>query len=277
MSTLIKHKRVEFTELFYDLVFVYAISKTTALIHHLHHGVVTWAAFSAFLVTLLVLVNSWMIQTVFTNRYGKNSLFNILVMFVNMALLLLISSMIISDNWQQYFNTFCWTMGTLSLTLFLQYLVQFFRKESTTKDKLAIRGFLAMTGLRTAATYVAALLPFRFGYPLFIIGIIATFLMPIAFRDKQAEAPINFPHLIERVSLLVIITFGEMIMGIANFFTPETFGFHSSSISSSLRPSSCIILANLTTLSTRARTRKGCTSFTATTRFSSVSSWSPFP
>lgn len=41
MSSLIKHKRVEFTELFYDLVFVYAISKTTALIHHLHHGVLT--------------------------------------------------------------------------------------------------------------------------------------------------------------------------------------------------------------------------------------------
>lgn len=30
MPNLIKHKRVEFTELFYDLVFVYAISRTTA-------------------------------------------------------------------------------------------------------------------------------------------------------------------------------------------------------------------------------------------------------
>ena len=41
MTNLIKHKRVEFSELFYDLVFVYAISKTTALIHHLHHGVLS--------------------------------------------------------------------------------------------------------------------------------------------------------------------------------------------------------------------------------------------
>ena len=32
MTNLIKHKRVEFSELFYDLVFVYAISKTTAII-----------------------------------------------------------------------------------------------------------------------------------------------------------------------------------------------------------------------------------------------------
>ena len=36
MTTLIKHKRVEFSELFYDLVFVFAISKVTTLIDHLH-------------------------------------------------------------------------------------------------------------------------------------------------------------------------------------------------------------------------------------------------
>ncbi len=31
LKSTIKHKNVEFTELFYDLVFVYAISKTTGL------------------------------------------------------------------------------------------------------------------------------------------------------------------------------------------------------------------------------------------------------
>ena len=38
---------------------------------------------------------------------------------------------------------------------------------------------------------------------------------------------INLPHLIERISLLVIITFGEMIMGLADFFTLEHFSIHS--------------------------------------------------
>ena len=100
MTDTIKHKRVEFTELFYDLVFVFAISKTTALIHHLHNGILTWDSILAFLVTLLVLVNSWMIQTVFTNRYGKNSLVNMIVMFTKMALLLLLSNVITTD-WQE--------------------------------------------------------------------------------------------------------------------------------------------------------------------------------
>ena len=226
MSNLIKHKRVEYSELFYDLVFVYAISKTTALIHHLHHGILSLDAIFGFLMTLLVLVNSWMIQTVYTNRYGKNSLFNMTVMFVNMAMLLLISNMITND-WQSYFHTFCWTVGTLTLTLFLQYLVEYFRKSTTLANRNSIKGFLWMTGLRTLATYIAALLPIDFGIYVYMLGILLTFVMPITLTRHARSFQINLPHLIERISLLVIITFGEMIMGLADFFTLENFSIHS--------------------------------------------------
>ncbi len=226
MTHLIKHKRVEYSELFYDLVFVYAISKTTALIHHLHHGVLSLDAIFGFLVTLLVLVNSWMIQTVYTNRYGKNSLFNMTVMFINMAMLLLISNMITND-WQSYFHTFCWTVGTLTLTLFFQYLVEYFRKSTTPANRKRIKGFLWMTGLRTLAIYIAALLPIDFGIYVYMLGILLTFIMPILLTRKVSHFQINLPHLIERISLLVIITFGEMIMGLADFFTVENFSIHS--------------------------------------------------
>ena len=226
MTHLIKHKRVEYSELFYDLVFVYAISKTTALIHHLHHGVLSLDAIFGFLVTLLVLVNSWMIQTVYTNRYGKNSLFNMTVMFINMAMLLLISNMITND-WQSYFHTFCWTVGTLTLTLFFQYLVEYFRKSTTPANRKSIKGFLWMTGLRTLAIYIAALLPIDFGIYVYMLGILLTFIMPILLTRKVSHFQINLPHLIERISLLVIITFGEMIIGLADFFTVENFSIHS--------------------------------------------------
>lgn len=226
MTHLIKHKRVEYSELFYDLVFVYAISKTTALIHHLHHGVLSLDAIFGFLMTLLVLVNSWMIQTVYTNRYGKNSLFNMIVMFINMAILLLISNMITND-WQSYFHTFCWTVGTLTLTLFFQYLVEYFRKPTTPANRKSIKGFLWMTGLRTLAIYIAALLPIDFGIYVYMLGILLTFIMPILLTRKVSHFQINLPHLIERISLLVIITFGEMVMGLADFFTVENFSIHS--------------------------------------------------
>ena len=125
MTTLIKHKRVEFSELFYDLVFVFAISKATALIHPIHNGILTWNSFLDFFIAILFLINSWMIQTIYTNRYGTNSLFNMVIMFINMGLMLFISNMI-GPDWQQYFHYLCLAIGTLTLTLFFQYLVEFF-------------------------------------------------------------------------------------------------------------------------------------------------------
>ena len=226
MSTLIQHKRVEFSELFYDLVFVFAISKATALIHPLHSGVVAWDSLLDFFISVMVIINSWMIQTIYTNRYGTNSLFNMVIMFINMGLMLFISNMI-GYNWQQWFYYTCWAVGTLTLTLFFQYLVEFFRKSTDNADRESIKGFLWLTGLQSLGVYLAALFPIYVGVYIFIASILLTFIVPIFLITKDEHFQVNLPHLIERVSLLVIITFGEMVIGLASFFTVENFSIYS--------------------------------------------------
>ena len=226
MTTLVKHKRVNYSELFYDLVFVFAISKVTALIHHLHNGILTWNSLLDFFMSVLLLINAWMIQTVYTNRYGKNSVFNMVIMFINMGLLLFISNLI-KDDWQQYFHYVCWAIGTLTLTLFFQYLVEFFKKSTDNVHRESIKGFLWITGLRSLEIYLAALLPIYIGVYILYASILLTFITPITSISKDKHYQVNLPHLIERISLLVIITFGEMIMGLANFFTIENFSIYS--------------------------------------------------
>ena len=226
MTTHIKHKRVEFSELFYDLVFVFAISKATALIHPLHSGVVAWDSLLDFFISVMVIINSWMIQTIYTNRYGTNSLFNMVIMFINMGLMLFMSNMI-GYNWQQWFYYTCWAVGTLTLTLFFQYLVEFFRKSTDNTDRESIKGFLWLTGLGSLGVYLAALFPIYVGVYIFIASILLTFIVPIFLITKDEHFQVNLPHLIERVSLLVIITFGEMVVGLASFFTVENFSIYS--------------------------------------------------
>lgn len=226
MTTLIKHKRVEFSELFYDLVFVFAISKATALIHPLHSGVVAWDSLLDFFISVMVIINSWMIQTIYTNRYGTNSLFNMVIMFINMGLMLFMSNMI-GYNWQQWFYYTCWAVGTLTLTLFFQYLVEFFRKSTDNTDRESIKGFLWLTGLGSLGVYLAALFSIYVGVYIFIASILLTFIVPIFLITKDEHFQVNLPHLIERVSLLVIITFGEMVVGLASFFTVENFSIYS--------------------------------------------------
>ncbi len=226
MGTLVKHKRVEFSELFYDLVFVFAISKATALIHPLHNGVVAWDSLLDFFISVMVIINSWMIQTIYTNRYGTNSLFNMVIMFTNMGLMLFISNMI-GYNWQQWFYYTCWAVGTLTLTLFFQYLVEFFRESTDNTDRESIKGFLWLTGLQSLGVYLAALFPIYVGVYIFIASILLTFIVPIFLITKDEHFQVNLPHLIERVSLLVIITFGEMVVGLVSFFTIEDFSIYS--------------------------------------------------
>ena len=226
MTTLIKHKRVEFSELFYDLVFVFAISKATALIHPIHNGVFAWDSLLDFFISVMVIINSWMIQTIYTNRYGTNSLFNMVIMFINMGLMLFMSNMI-GYNWQQWFYYTCWAVGTLTLTLFFQYLVEFFRKSTDNTDRESIKGFLWLTGLGSLGVYLAALFPIYVGVYIFIASILLTFIVPIFLITKDEHFQVNLPHLIERVSLLVIITFGEMVVGLASFFTVENFSIYS--------------------------------------------------
>ena len=55
-------------------------------------------------------------------------------------------------------------------------------------------------------------------------------LFPFLIRSSAKIRPINFPHLAERFSLLVIITFGEMLVGIAPYFTAKTLGWDSISL-----------------------------------------------
>ena len=84
-----------------------------------------------------------------------------------------------------------------------------------------------MTGLQSLGVYLAALFPIYVGVYIFIASILLTFIVPIFLITKDEHFQVNLPHLIERVSLLVIITFGEMVIGLVNFFTVENFSIYS--------------------------------------------------
>lgn len=85
-------KRVSLIELFYDLVFVYMVFRATEMIHHLHNGIVGLPVLGIFAIVVIVFINSWMVQMVFTNRHGKISGTNVIFSFVDMAILLYMSN-----------------------------------------------------------------------------------------------------------------------------------------------------------------------------------------
>ena len=59
----VKTKPVELIELFYDLIFVYAISKLTALISEPIGGIIPPYNFFAYLITSFVILQAWLYFT----------------------------------------------------------------------------------------------------------------------------------------------------------------------------------------------------------------------
>lgn len=222
------HKKVELTELFYDLVFVYAISKMMGFIHHLHHGVLPFENILFFLMALVILLNTWMIQTVFTNRYGTNSLFNILFMLLNMGGMIYLSNTFTVDTVEiaRNFPHFVAVVGMSTLTMLFQYIIQYKRAECDS-DRQVSRIFSQIFGFRLATNIAALFLPLSIGSWVFWIGILVSTLCPLFLTKRMQVVPINFPHLIERVTLLLIIMLGEMIITIAPSFSMADFGLYS--------------------------------------------------
>lgn len=56
-----------------------------------------------------------------------------------------------------------------------------------------------------------------------MIGIFGSTVMPMFMTDVMRQVPVNFPHLLERISLFTILMFGEMILAIVPYFKPGQF------------------------------------------------------
>lgn len=151
-----KPKKVELTELFYDLVFVFAISKATSLIHHVEDGASFLGHFGMFAVVMIVFLNTWLIQTVYTNRYGKNSIRDIVFFMVDMALLLFMSNTF-AGQLGAWFGPFVLATGLLSVTLFLQYFWVYLTAKASA-DKQIAQSFMLILGIRSVALLLSSLL-----------------------------------------------------------------------------------------------------------------------
>ncbi len=218
-------KRVSLIELFYDLVYVYMISRATALLRQTHNGTIDPLAIAVFVLVIVVFVNSWMVQMVFTNRYGRGSWTDMFFSFADMAIVLYMSNAF-RAGFDQHLTTFFIAAGLLSLTLCLQYLLAHHRSTAAA-DKRITTVFAAILGFRTLALIVGEAMGNTAGLVIALLGILVSWIAPAFTGRYTRRHPIIFPHLLERLTALTIVMFGETIVGIAGYFTRTTFGFGS--------------------------------------------------
>lgn len=107
-------------------------------------------------------------------------------------------------------------MAVMIATIFCQYL---FTSVNEVNDK---REFLFILGIEFFLVILGLILGYSIGIYFCIVAYIIGLILPIFLWEKFKAERVNFPHLVERVSLIVIIAFGEAIVNLANYFNSKT-------------------------------------------------------
>ena len=213
-----KEKKVEYIELIYDLIFVYIIGRNNSLLHGFSGGFVAPAAFAAYVMTTLAVIQIWNYSTYYINIYGRHSAREHVFLFVNMFLLYFVGEGTRAD-WQDFHAQYHIAWALILINIAIQYLLELrnFRNQPDRRKQI-----LRMTAilLIEAAIVAADIFAFRaYGNTwLSMAAILFGMAAAILFGQKRSGGFVDFPHLSERVMLYVVFTFGEMIIGIASYF-----------------------------------------------------------
>lgn len=204
-------KRVSNYELFFDLAVVLAIGQLTSAIHLNHIGL---QEVLAFITTNIIIFNIWHNEVLYFNKYGDSRLQDI---YTIIALMFIVGN--ISLNFS--LNIKGYYAGNPQLMLFnfllmlayafiaLQYFLKGKKLGFSHNIKLSILSQLSYS--LPLAGLALGLLPLNIWTALIYL---LPNLLPIFSRKFYNHQLVNFPHIVERLHLVTLLTFGESVIAI---------------------------------------------------------------
>ncbi len=221
----VKEKKVELIELFYDLIFVYAISRLTSLISEPINGGIDPNALFVYIITSFVILQAWLYFTNYVNRYGEWKWYEYMIACINMIAVIYMANTI-STNWVLMYLPFNISMLIMLLTVLSLYLFHVYREKT-----LQCAAGNSVTILSVVCfIYILALIAIYLNLSSIVIwmdvvAVLVGAFLPFFLKGNFDKSIISFPHLAERFELLTIITFGEAIVGMTHFFDISQFNF----------------------------------------------------
>lgn len=206
------HAPVHFLELFFDLVFVFAI---TQLSHFLKDHL-TWTGFAQSLVLFLAVWWAWMYTTWATN-WADPDRFEVRVMLLALMGLSLLMAVALPYGFSKYAGLFALSYVAMQVgrTLFMASIL---RRDNPSNSRNMVR-IAIWFGLSGLFWLIGVLRPEeeRIGWWLVAVlieymGPLALFPVPFFGRSATSDWDISGSHMAERCGLFIIIALGEGII-----------------------------------------------------------------
>lgn len=195
-------KRVTFAELFFDLVFVFAITQLSALLHDDH----SWAGLGKAAILLIPIYWGWVGISLHSNFHDVDRTFDRLAIFgvglANLMMALAITEAF-ADRGRLYGASYFVIRVILAAVIFRGWptMVNGFSVGLTVTGPLLLLGGFLEPGFRLLCWAVAGAIDLS---------------LPFILRRKMAGSKFHSSHLVERFGLFVIIALGESIVAIGS-------------------------------------------------------------
>lgn len=223
-------KRVSNYELFYDLVFVMATSSMVGMFHHVgEHSPIGALDIIQFVVVNISFWSLWFTQNIYMNKYSRRDRNDIYSLILSM---LVIGNLAISlhAEWRTTilnFNglslpTYFVFNGLLILAyaiILLQYWLHGRRYKVCTPDMaMQMRLIVFVIVILLLTLPLIAVLPVEMGVYVYGLAYLLIVGVPLWIERYNNHDAMNFPHLVERMQLITILTFGEAVISVIRTF-----------------------------------------------------------
>ncbi len=201
-----EERKVTWTELFYDLVFVVAVA---GLGHRLLEDS-SWTGFWSFAGLFVPLWWAWAGFTFYADRYDTDDLGQRLLAVAQMVAVALMAASV-SGGAAEPLIAYALSFVAARSILIVMYLRA---RRHVVETRELVSGYTRGMSLAAAFWLVSVFVPEPYRYWLWAIGLAVDFATPYRMRRVQAKVPLDVAHLPERFGLFTILVLGESIAAV---------------------------------------------------------------
>ena len=220
-----KVKKVSNYELFFDLVFVLATSQLVGILHSTPEHIVNLQGILAFFVATISIWSVWLMENSYLNRYSRRDTNDI---YTIIAAALVIGNMVtlFTANWRLgivnfngiaipvyiYYNLL---MIVVLGIIIMQYLLHIRKYQQCTNDMvIQIKGIFIAILIVIVSMVIISFTPVEYINYIYLFSYLAFLIYPTFMIKKMKYRYMNFPHLVERMQLITILTVGELVIAV---------------------------------------------------------------
>ncbi|MHA6529968.1 low temperature requirement protein A [Paenibacillus sp. BAC0078] len=204
-------KKVTWLELFYDLLFVAAVSKASHVLLHVEDWAISLQTLGKFVLIFIPIWWAWVGQTLFVNRFGQDIASHRIFLIVQLFFVLIMTASLSVDFDANYYSFLIGYIGLRAMTA-VQYHYVHSKETGHMRATAHYLGTRFWIGLAISAC--SLFFDSWVRYAVLYAGIALDITIPLTGRKILVKSPTNTHHLLERFSLFALILLGESVVSI---------------------------------------------------------------